>query len=99
MQIEIKGKPPKDPQARVLAIEAAAKAICQQSGTDPADAIMMLLTAAAHLYAQYSREPFPQNAEGLATALGAAIVSADDFFKLKSVSKAPPPQSKRGEAP
>lgn len=89
MQVEIKGKAPNDPRERVLAIEATAKAICQKTGQDPADAIMMLLTASAHLYAQYSREPFPKSADGLAKALGAAIVAADDFFKLKAVEGKP----------
>lgn len=83
MRVEIKGKPPKDPQARVLAIEAAAKAICQEAGTDPADAIMMLMTAAAHLYSVYSGKSSSENILHLAHSLGCATVAADDFFKLK----------------
>lgn len=83
MRVEIKGKPPKDPQGRVLAIEAAAKAICQQAGTDPADAIMMLMTAAAHLYSVYSGKPSSENILNLAHSLGCATVAADDFFKLR----------------
>ncbi len=83
MRVEIKGKPPKDPQTRVLAIEAAAKAICQQAGTDPADAIMMLMTAAAHLFSVYSGKPSSENILHLAHSLGCAAIAADDFFKLK----------------
>lgn len=86
MQIEIKGKLPGDPQGRVLAIEAAAKAICQQAGTDPADAIMMLLTAAAHLFTVYSGKPSSENIMSLAHSLGCATVAADDFFKLKAAN-------------
>ncbi|MDI6835411.1 MAG: hypothetical protein QMD99_06820 [Rhizobiaceae bacterium] len=89
MQVEIKGKPPADPQGRVLAIEAAAKAICQSAGTDPADAIMMLLTAAAHLAAVYSGKTADQNIMTLASCLGNATVAADDFFKLKAVEVKP----------
>jgi hypothetical protein len=83
MQIEIRGKIPIDPQARVLAIEAAAKAICKEAGTDPADAIMMLMTAAAHLYTVYSGKPSSEGILHLAHSLGCATVAADDFFKLK----------------
>ncbi|MBB3297836.1 MULTISPECIES: hypothetical protein [unclassified Rhizobium] len=86
MQIEIKGNLPGDPQGRVLAIEAAAKAICQQAGTDPADAIMMLLTAAAHLFTVYSGKPSSENIMSLAHSLGCATVAADDFFKLKAAT-------------
>ncbi|OBY04480.1 hypothetical protein BAE36_25050 [Rhizobium leguminosarum bv. trifolii] len=87
MQIEIKGKLPGDPQGRVLAIEAAAKAICQQAGTDPADAaVMMLLTAAAHLFTVYSGKPSSENIMGLARSLGCATVAADEFFRLKAAT-------------
>lgn len=89
MQVEIRGKVPKDPQARVLAVEAAAKAICQQAGTDPADAIMMLMTAAAHLFRVYSGKTSGDDMLMLAKVLGAAIVASDDFFKLKAVEKKP----------
>lgn len=90
MRIEIKGKVPKDPQARVLAIEAAAKAICQEAGTDPADAIMMLMTAAAHLFTVHSGKPSSESILHLAHSLGCATVAADDFFKLKPVQKVKP---------
>ncbi|AID18363.1 hypothetical protein PPF1_50 [Rhizobium phage vB_RleM_PPF1] len=86
MEIEIKGQPPRDPQGRVLAIEAAAKAICQQAGTDPADVIMMLMTAAAHLFTVYSGKLSSENIMTLAQTLGYATVAADDFFKLKDVT-------------
>ncbi|KKX29234.1 hypothetical protein YH62_15660 [Rhizobium sp. LC145] len=85
MQIEIKGKISADPRDRVLAIEAVTKAICQQTGQDPAEGVMMLLTAAAHLTMTYSRKPAEQNLMTLASALGNATVAADDFFKLKPV--------------
>ena len=88
MQIEIKGKAPSDPQGRVLAVEAAAKAICQHAGTDPADAIMMLMTAAAHLFTVYSGKPSSENILSLAHTLGCATVAADDFFKIKPAPEA-----------
>lgn len=84
MQIEIKGKVTVDPRDRVLAIEAVTKAICQKTGLDPAEGIMMLLTAAAHLMAIHSGKPAAQNITTLATSLGNATVAADDFFKLRT---------------
>ncbi|MAN77826.1 MAG: hypothetical protein CML24_11685 [Rhizobiales bacterium] len=86
VEIIIKGKVPNDPQRRVLAIEAAAKAVCQSAGEDPADAIMALLTAAAHLSLQYSRQPIQKVSETLAYCLGDAIVAADDFFPVKGAN-------------
>lgn len=35
MEVTITGKRPTDPRDRVLAIEAATKAICQEVGEDP----------------------------------------------------------------
>jgi len=96
MQVEIAGKPP-NPQGRVLAIEAAAKAICQQAGTDPADAIMMLMTAAAHLFTVYSGKSSSENILHLASTLGHATVAADDFFKLKPVAKLAEKQKRENE--
>lgn len=85
MQVEIKGKAPADPQQRVLAIEATAKAICQKAGTDPADAIMMLMTAACHLFTVHSGKSAQDSIMPLAHTLGCATIAADDFFKLKPV--------------
>lgn len=86
MEVLIKGKPPTTPKERVLAIEATAKAICQIAGEGPEDAVMMLLTAAAHLYAQHSKKPFPEHIDGLAHALGCATAAADGFFRIRPVN-------------
>jgi len=93
MQIEIKGKISADPRDRVLAIEAVTKAICQETDQDPAEGIMMLLTAAVHLSNTYSRLPISKAAPVLAESLGHAIVAADGFFKLRRVEEpAPAPE-------
>jgi len=85
MEIIIKGNLSGDPRDRVLAIEAVTRSICEQSGTDPADGIMMLLTAAVHLQSQYSKGgSLEKDIQVLAGCLGAATVAADDFFKLRS---------------
>lgn len=85
MKIEIKGKIPADPRDRVLAIEAVTKSICQHTGQDPAEGIMMLLTAAAHIFATHSNKSASEGIMSLAHSLGCATVAADDFFKLAAV--------------
>lgn len=72
-----------DPKNRILAVEAATKAICIEAGEDPADGTMMLLTAAVHLATKHSDRPVKDVALAMADALGHAIVAADDFFKLR----------------
>lgn len=84
MKITIAGKVSSDPKDRILAIEAVTRSICQRTGQDPAEGVMMLLTAAAHLTDVYSKRPIADTAEHLATALGHAIVAADGFFKLRA---------------
>lgn len=85
-EIKITGKISADPRDRVLAIEAVTKSICQMHGMDPAEGVMMLLTAAAHITSVHSKKPASENILALATSLGHATVAADDFFKLKAVS-------------
>lgn len=74
----------KDPKSRILAVEAATKAICREAGEDPADGVMMLLTAAVHIATRHSDKPVRDVALSMATALGSAIVAADDLFKLRA---------------
>lgn len=85
-KITIEGHVPSDPRQRILAIEAAVQAICQSAGQDPADAVAVLLTAAAHLTAKHSDLSPAELGPILANALGAAMVAADDFFTLRAVS-------------
>ncbi len=75
-----------DPRQRILAIEAAAEAICREAGTDPADAAMMLLTAAVHLTSRHTKVPVSVMVQTLAVSLGHATVAADDLFKLRPVN-------------
>lgn len=86
IEISINGTAPfTTPQDRVMAVEAATKAICQSVGQDPADGVMMLLTAACHLSMQATGKPAKDLLETLAYSLGCATVAADDFFSLKQV--------------
>lgn len=70
------------PRDRVLAVEAAVRAICEQTGGDPAEGTMMLLTAAAHLAMIYADKPMDDLQEPLATALGNAMVAANYYFSI-----------------
>lgn len=92
MRTQVIGKSD-DPRKRILALEAAARAICEAHGLDPAEAVMMLLTAAVHMQRTYSRRDvsISQSAETLAGCLGHAIVAADDFFNLREAAPTPPP--------
>lgn len=83
MEITISGQIYADPISRILAIEACVRAISQRTGQDPAEGVMTLLTAAAHMYSVYSGKPLSSAAEGLAYSLGCATVAADDFFGIK----------------
>jgi hypothetical protein len=84
MQITIEGKISADPKDRILAIEAATKSICEMVGQDQADGVMMLLTAAAHITMQ-NIKPGMRIEPVMAEALGAAIVAAEQFFRLREV--------------
>ena len=68
-----------DPPSRILAIEETAQAICEAVGRDPADCVMMLLTAAAHIAQRHSIEP-KKTPGALAECLGNAIIAAEAFF-------------------
>lgn len=85
MKITIDGKSPTDPRERVLAIEAAMQAICEDVGQDAADGVMALLTAAAHIHARHACKPAGKCLDDLAHALGCATVAADDWFQLRTV--------------
>ena len=69
-----------DPPSRVLAIETVAKAICEAVNQDPADCMMMLLTAAAHIAIRFTDKPPELVATVLAESLGGAILAAKGFF-------------------
>lgn len=86
MEVTIKGKVSSDPRDRILALEAVTQSICRRTGHDPAEGVMMLLTAAVHLSMKHSGKPVNTTAMALAEALGAAIVSADQMFKLREVN-------------
>ena len=84
MEIRIKGKISTDPRDRILAIEAVTRSICEKTGHDPAEGVMMLLTAAAHMFTTYSGKSSQDSILALAKSLGSATIAADEFFKLRA---------------
>ena len=89
MQIEINGKPPVDVKNAVLVIEGVTRSLCQSTGRDPAEGIMLLLTAAAHMGDVYMAGSVKEKQTTIASALGSAIVAADGFFKLRDTPGIP----------
>jgi len=85
VEARIKGQKPTDPRDRVLAVEAAMQAICEDVGEDAADGTMALLTAAVHIAMRHSGKTGKELTEELSYSLGCATVAADDFFTLKQV--------------
>lgn len=80
MKIEISGEPAYTPQQRILAVEQAVQAICKNADAGPDDAVMVLLTAAAHIAMVHAGKSADELMDKLAYALGYATVSADQFF-------------------
>ncbi len=87
MKVNMNVKMSDDPKSCILAIEAVTREICRNTGRDPAEGTMMLLTAAVHMMNTYAGSPIKDQVTALGTALGSAIVAADDFFKLRGVPK------------
>ena len=90
-ELTMKGTPPTDPRERVLAVEAAVGAICSAGGSDVADGVMALLTAACHVTMKIA----PHLSERgrimfLAERLGNADAAAEGFFTLRPVSPTTP---------
>ncbi|MEM8970938.1 MAG: hypothetical protein AAGD43_02585 [Pseudomonadota bacterium] len=78
-----------DPRRPVLEIEKRVRELCLESGADPAEGIVLLLTSAAHMADTYMKGPPSQWAPILGETLGTAIVAADDLFKLRVHEKEP----------
>ncbi len=85
MKVNMNIKITDDPKDCILAIEAVTREICSNTGCDPAEGTMMLLTAAVHMANTYSAHPLKDQATAMTYALMDAIVAADDFFKLRGV--------------
>ncbi|MDH0366765.1 MULTISPECIES: hypothetical protein [Brucella] len=87
MKVNMNVKISDDPRSCILAIEAVTREICRNTGRDPAEGVMMLLTAAVHMTNTYSGGSLKDQVTTLASALGSATVAADEFFKLRGVPK------------
>lgn len=87
MKLKMNVKMSDEPKSCILAIEAVTREICRNTGRDPAEGTMMLLTAAAHLMNTYSPRPIKEQAAALTNALVDALLAADGFFTLRGVPK------------
>ena len=71
----------KDPIIRVSAIEQFTQEISLEAGVDPADGIMSLLTAAAHIWDQCN----PIDSDAIHRSLDLAVLSIDELFNKPRV--------------
>lgn len=69
-----------DAPSRVLAMAEAAQAICETAGKDPADCVLMLLTAAAYITRNYLVVSPKETEDTLVDCLAEAVVIEKDFF-------------------
>lgn len=73
-----------DPTQRVLAMEAIARRYAKDAKLDPAEAVMMLLGAAARIHIAYAKVP-SRAPEGLAMALTHAITAVSSIKGLRDI--------------
>lgn len=86
MSASIEWDIPEDPRGRILAIEELIRSMCEQYGWDPAEAIMMLLTAAMHIASVHGGRPARGMLEaGLLPIVRSAAKASDEFFPPKRV--------------
>lgn len=88
MTISIRGSVPGTPKEQVIAVEAFVKAICQQSGKDPADVVMVLMTAAAHIATAHVDARTYSASTVLTAAVPHAVAAAKGFFSPQPKSEA-----------
>lgn len=86
MEITIDGELSSDPRDRILAVEAITQSMCEHFGYDPAEGVMMLLTAAVRMASKQSGRPIRSLAPVLAVALDSSIEAAHAFFNLRIVT-------------
>lgn len=69
-----------DPRPSIRALESAVRAICTTLEQDQADAVMLLMTTAAHIAITHESGTRDQTIMALARCLGYATVSAERLF-------------------
>jgi hypothetical protein len=89
MQIEITGGMPTHPKNQVEAVEYVARSLCIATGKDPAEGVMMLLTAACVMARKHSNVSDDEFIEGMAKSLGSAAAAAAGFMGKPAKIPAP----------
>lgn len=87
LQITVEVDGGEDPTERVLAMEQIARRYCEDAGLDPAEAIMMLLSAAARIHIARAKNP-GRAPEALAHALTHAITAVSSIKGLRDIAAA-----------
>lgn len=87
LQITVEVDGGADPTQRVLAMEEIARTYSKNAGLDPAEAVMMLLGAAARIHIAYAKNP-ARAPEGLAVALTHAITAVSSIKGLRDIAAA-----------
>lgn len=87
-QVDISGAVTREPVTHVLFVERVAKAVAKEVGADPAECVMMLLTAAVKIARDHSTSSTDDLVYGLARSLGAATVTAERWFTPRLVPTA-----------
>lgn len=87
LQVTVEVDGSSDPTQRVLAMEEIARRYCKEAELDPAEAVMMLLGAAARIHIAYAKNP-GRAPEGLAVALTHAITAVSSIKGLRDIAAA-----------
>ena len=72
---------PADPRSAILAIVGLARQICLDTGRDPADALMILMTAAVQHYRTYAQNPADR--QMMVAALLDAFDAAEGWWQIE----------------
>lgn len=67
----------------VLFLMNVVETVCKDTGRDPAEAVMVLLTGAAQFYRIFAKQP--DDNLGLYRALDKAIIAANEFFDIEEI--------------
>jgi hypothetical protein len=75
------------PKDCVLAVEHFVSMLCQKMKKDPAEATMMLLTAAVHLSLKHTKLSTHDHLQGMGTALGHAVGASLGWWPPKDMNQ------------
>ena len=89
MKVVITGTAPRSPQARVATVKALTDQLFAVIGVDASEAIVALLTVAAHTYIASSYDPSKCH-EALSSVLPLAVTAGTDFLEEAAATHTAP---------